>query len=465
MQTLMIKDQCYLRGAGPAYVKPIQKALRVKNPDFQAAIRQGRNTWYIPEWLCLAEMHGDNVLTFPREARGLVMKLLDSAEVEVQDQRLKLPAVSFDAQTVEMRDYQGTAINVICRTGCGVIEVPCGGGKTNIAQGAIQRIAQPTLWLTHKKDLLEQSMERCQMLLNVQRDEIGTITEGKIKAGTRDKIVFATVQSMARLSDADLGELGLMFGLIVVDECHHVFSTPHQITQFARVISHMPAYYRIGITATAKRADGLDRTMNWLLGPTVYSLPHEALESRGYIVVPEVRRVSTFWEYQQADARLDWADLLQQMTTDDDRNRVVIEMVMKHAATSHVLLLTARVGHAGDLQRWIPGAELVYGDTQMRERERIYAAVRSGACRVLVATYELAKEGLDMPVLDTLVLATPVRNATMVEQACGRVMRAMEGKAGALVIDFYDRKVRALRSQWHERKKVYQKLRCQIEEG
>lgn len=466
MMILTIHNQCTLTGAGPETAAAIMKLLRVKNPDFIKAQRYGRSTWYVKEYLCLAEVTGDTV-TFPREARNEVLAMLPP-DVQISDCRLKLPPVHFNAPAVGAWDHQATAINVISRVGSGVVEAPCGAGKTNIAHSVVQRIGQPTLWLTHKKDLLEQSMERCIKLLGVTAEDIGTITAGKVRLG--GKITFATVQTLANLADADLYDLGGRFGLVIVDECHHVFATPKQVTQFAKCINAFPAYYRIGITATAKRADGLEKTMTWLLGKVVYSIPHGTLYDGGYIIRPKVKRVSTQFEYLQTDIKLDFNDLLSAMTGDAGRNRLILDLITNLAPFSHILVLTARVEHATDLHGWLLETaaaykpEIVHGGTKMPERERIYAAVRAGSCRVLVATYELAKEGLDMPVLDTLVYATPVKNDTMVEQSCGRIMRACEGKDGATVWDIVDQRVTACRRQWAARKKVYQKLQIEIEE-
>ena len=78
--------------------------------------------------------------------------------------------------------------------------------------------------------------------------------------------------------------------------------------------------------------------------------------------------------------------------------------------------------------------------------------------RILFATYQLAKEGLDIPCLDRLVLATPTRNKVIVQQSIGRIQRPAPGKTEALVIDLVDEKTPQLLVQYKQRRTLYRKM-------
>ena len=82
----------------------------------------------------------------------------------------------------------------------------------------------------------------------------------------------------------------------------------------------------------------------------------------------------------------------------------------------------------------------------------------AGQARILFATYQLAKEGLDIPCLDRLVLATPTRNKVIVQQSIGRIQRPAPGKTEALVIDLVDEKTPQLLVQHKQRRTLYRKM-------
>lgn len=472
MPTLTISSQCTLSGLTDRHiVDGIKKALTVKNPDYLTAIRLGHSTWHIEENLVLAaeDMRPDGTytVTFPREARRVLDDLIKKSGAVIVDNRLKLPPVQFNAPAVENRDYQARAINLAALVGSGVEEVPCGGGKTNIAMGIVHRLQQPTLWLTHKKDLLEQSMDRAIALLGLDGGDVGTITEGRVELG--GKMTFATVQTLAAVSYEAMQYIAGRFGLVIVDECHHLFQTPAQVTMFAKVVNALPAYYRIGITATANRSDGLEATMHWLLGPKIFSQPYDGLSD--WIMLPEVKRLNTAYEYIQPDGVMfSYAGLIADMTENEERNAFLLNTIKALAPVSHMLVLSNRVEHVENLTAWLGELvpeykpRMVHGGTKMPERKAIYEGVKKGVCRILVSTYELAKEGLDLPVLDTLVLATPARDETLIKQAVGRIMRTAEGKKNATVVDIVDKKIKTCKGQWYSRRRVYNEMKLKITE-
>jgi superfamily II DNA or RNA helicase len=112
--------------------------------------------------------------------------------------------------------------------------------------------------------------------------------------------------------------------------------------------------------------------------------------------------------------------------------------------------------------RW--GA-FVNGETPKKIRDKIMADMRGGKYQYLFATYALAKLGLDIPRLNRLVLVTPHRDKTSIQQAVGRIMRPFEGKVQPIVYDIYDSRVPTLVHWARERKKVYKRLGCRVDGG
>jgi superfamily II DNA or RNA helicase len=98
----------------------------------------------------------------------------------------------------------------------------------------------------------------------------------------------------------------------------------------------------------------------------------------------------------------------------------------------------------------------------MSKREGIFNDVRDGKYQYVFATYSLAKEGLDIPRLNKLVMATPVKDKVTVEQAVGRIQRPDNGKPMPVVYDICDCKVPQLRRWKGGRKKVYKEIGGEI---
>ena len=104
----------------------------------------------------------------------------------------------------------------------------------------------------------------------------------------------------------------------------------------------------------------------------------------------------------------------------------------------------------------------ISGASKRAERAAALAAMKTGTLRCLCATYQLAKEGLDIPRADRLFLASPVRDSVIVQQSVGRIMRPAEGKTDALVYDFVDRAVPTCKGQYNARRRVYKQLHCTV---
>ena len=109
-------------------------------------------------------------------------------------------------------------------------------------------------------------------------------------------------------------------------------------------------------------------------------------------------------------------------------------------------------------------AHFICGATKAADRTAALRELKDPACpaRVLFATYQLAKEGLDIPCAGRLYLVQPVRDKVSVQQAVGRIMRPAPGKTTALVYDFVDNNVPACRSQYAARRRVYRQLNAEI---
>jgi superfamily II DNA or RNA helicase len=279
--------------------------------------------------------------------------------------------------------------------------------------------------LVHTVDLARQWIERLALLDGAS---VGLVGAGKHEGGAR--IVVAIVQSLIKRPWWERYDALRDFGLVIVDEAHH---TP--CASLLGILSSAPGRYRLGLTATPTRQDGLQEWIEWGLGPVCDRITVGELEAEGATLRPTIERVHTGWCPDEFD---EWHEVGQQIVEADERNAQIAGQTVKLLLDGRqVLVLTERVEHCHTLAQMIPDAQAITGELGDREREHAIEGLRSGSLRCAVAT-QLADEGLDVPGLGAVVLAWPSRNLGAVQQRIGRACRPGEAKRPPVVVDLRD---------------------------
>lgn len=256
---------------------------------------------------------------------------------------------------------------------------------------------------------------------------------------------------------------------ILVHNCHHVAGTPTKLMQFSKVIGNLNAAYKFGLTATPRRADGLVSCMYAYLGQKFYEIDKSEVADKTCPV--KFMQIETGWdcdpdEVTNTDGTLDYTKLINLVCEDEDRTKQ-IAMVLRdiiQMSGSRVLVLSDRVLHLSALKSAlvhldapVGGGNVVTGGTRKDIRENAIKAIKSGESRIMFATYQLAKEGLDIPELTHLVMASPNKTEVTITQAVGRVARACEGKKYGIVIDFIE-DFQPLQTWARKRERLYKRL-------
>ena len=437
------------------------KNLVLRNPDYDKKVRMGLWTGGTPEKFYLYERDGGElVLPF-----GCVADLMAEFAGCPFKSSIKPVERFYCKSNISLYPYQEKAVNEALRARNGVLVMPCGSGKTQTALEIIARLGIKTLWLTHTQDLLNQSLNRAKSVLTCVNSSYGTITGGKVNIGSG--ITFATVQTMAKL---DLTQYKDTFGCVIVDECHKAVGSPTKVMQFYKVLSNLSCRYKFGLTATPKRADGMQRAMFALIGNIIHEVSREEVADTTCPV--EVQFVDT--EYMPdinvvlaGDGTLNYASLVDDMI----RNRKRFDMVVKELLQldGPTIVLGNRVAYLKEITDRLRKAGRSAVCLSAVGASKAAKAVRKEALRQLndgerdfvLATYQLAKEGLDVPNLRYVVFATPEKDETTVMQAAGRVGRKADEKRKGVVIDFVD-DFGMLQGWKKKRVRVYKKLGYEI---
>lgn len=424
--------------------------LVYNNPEFYKKFRLGFYTNNINKHIFMYKRN-QNKLILPFGCLSRIWKLIKDYPYEVKFKAKRI----YPVNSITLYDYQEKAVKKLLEAKNGILISAAGSGKTTIMLDVISKLGYKALWINNKKDLLDQAYNRAKG--NISNVSFGRITEGKIDIGD---ITFATIQT---LSNIDLEKYKDEWAVIVVDECHQCCGTPTKITQFSKVISQLAARFKFGCTATLHRSDKLEKTCKDLLGDVVYEVPTSDIANK--IIKAEIQPVTTNYKasnlIRNADGTIgSFAQFVNDICENEERNEIIINH-LKENEGKHCLVLSDRVSHLKTLQAKYGKGVLIdssmVSKTKKEERRKILQDMRNGTEKVLFATYSLAKEGLDIPILDRLFLTTPKKDLTVVIQSVGRIERIHEGKNDPLVYDFIDPKEEMLVKMFTSRKRIYKK--------
>jgi len=451
-----ISNKIYIQEPSKELELWVKKNLTVKNPTYFKKERMGFWNGNDSEYLFLYE-YVKGILCLPFGCYGVVWKFHQVKE-DYNNCIKPVERLNYESR-INLYPYQKTAVERALECKNGILVMPCGAGKTVSGLEVIARIGGKALWLTHTQDLLHQSKQRAESVLG--QGGYGTITAGKVDVGTH--ITFATVQTMAK---QDLSQFKDMFDVVIVDEVQHCAGSPTRVTQFYKVVSALSARYKFGLTATPKRADGLEISMFALLGGVIHEVKREEVENTTCPV--KVQTVYTHWmpkgNIYRDDGQIDYAKVVDEMVNDEVRFQFVSDWI--NGIKEPCIVLANRVEYLKRLCGCFNGkAVCLSGQGQSKkvkeERKAALTALNNGEIDCVFASYQLAKEGLDVPCLRYVVFATPEHDSTTVIQSAGRVGRKAEGKEYGIVIDFVD--AFSMYQNWYkQRLKFYREIKAEV---
>lgn len=461
---VIVSNNIKITNADARVAKYFKEKLTFENPEYHKKKSMGRWLGDTPREITLFQRNGADIV-IPFGMLPIVFANQDKWEAISHKFDFKREKLDYKSG-INLYDYQEEAATEALKARQGVVIAPCGSGKTQIGLEVAARIGGRTLWLTHTSDLLNQSMARAKANFGLSNRDYGTITAGKVDIGKA--ITFATVQTMAKL---DLSEYKYFWDTIIVDECHHCVGTPTQVMMFYKVISNLCARYKFGLTATPKRADGLTPCMYAIIGPKICEIDRSKVKETTCpvrVIIKKTSYVPDLDRILMPNGTLSWPKFVDDVMRSRERNEMLIDDICN--AEGSCLILTDRIKHIECLrkkleERGVSVATLSAANSKKSKenRENSILLLTSGLVKCIIATYQLAKEGLDVPNLRHIFFATPQKNESLVTQAAGRVARTSEGKEIGIVHDYQDA-FPMLISWQNRRNAIYRKLGFEITE-
>ena len=436
-----------------------KSTLILDNPEYEKKLRMGLWLGKTPKKIYLYEENQDS-LVLPFGAATEMCKYYSTTDIYTDFAHNE--PISIEG-SINLYDYQQIALVKLLKARNGVLISPAGSGKTQIGIALIKELGLKTLWLTHTSDLLSQSRDRFKEYCAAN---VGTITGGKVNIGD---VTFATVQTLCKL---DLPLYAYEWDLIIVDECHKI-ATVSQLSMFCKVLNNLKCRHKYGLTATYHRSDGMERGITAMLGDVIHEVPRSDVSER--TVNPCIKKIELptpkSFAYADTDGTLNFTKLVTYLANDAGRVAQIVAHIAESPGCSQLVLSDRLDGlkailaalndiGLGDIAVMIDGS--MVSKQGKANREQAIEDMRSGKKKILLASYSLSKEGLDIPILSRLHLTTPVKDKAVVIQSVGRISRTCEDKPDAVVYDYLDREIGYCQNAFKKRCSHYKHINCRI---
>jgi superfamily II DNA or RNA helicase len=421
-KTLSLKEQIFIREE--LTVKPYIPKAPVQPPGFPV-YRESSKKFYMPRHF------GINTFGQPNEIRitkGLPIN------------------IKFAGQ---LRDIQQNVIDKFLEhikrgNSGGLLELYTGFGKTVLGLKIIAELGVKTLIIVHKGFLVDQWIERIQQFLPDAK--IGRI-QGQIIDIEGKDIVLGMLQSlsMKEYPEDQFDD----FGLTICDECHHLSAEV-----FVRSLQKVVTMYTLGLSATMNRKDGLTKVFKLFLGDVIHKEKREDDQS---VLVKAVHFNSVDEEFSEMEfdyrGNPKYSTMISKLCNFNNRSELIVQVLineLKLNPNQQIMILAHNKNLLSYLYKAIEYRKIAtvgYYVGGMKQKDLKISETK----QIVIATYAMASEGLDIKTLTSLILATP---KTDIEQAVGRIMRVKHNNP--LIIDIVDQH-EIFRKQWLKRKTFYQK--------
>lgn len=395
-----------------------------------------------------------SMTTFPTGLLGYVV-----AELKLNNYQVEVDLSLYNGRTfspiepdclngITLRDYQIKAANRLLKAKRGVVKMATNSGKTEVMAAVLTAFPNdPAIVFVHRKDLMYQTAERLAERLGI---EIGIVGDGQYDP---QQVTVAMVQTMSNLLEKASHNGAAIFEdnvVVMVDECHNASAGKYLDT-----LANIPGPYRFGFSGTPLKQVALaDLKLVAYTGRILYEVTNKEMIGAGYSATPivNIHCVQSSDEYQWMMKYQEAYDQL--IVKNKARNRLISNIA--DATDGVTLILVTRIDHGKTLQSMLKNSVFVHGNSSTEQRREALEFMRQGLWGVFIATI-IFDEGINVPAVDTIILAGGGKSEIRVLQRIGRGLRQKEGSNLLVVHDFLDDTNKYLFKHSEERIDVYEK--------
>lgn len=482
----ILRNRKYFYNLDEESKKFVKSKLTFENPKaIQAKKYSKYHATTIPSYLYYYKEDKEGNISVPIGFSFKFKKLCSKTDLRVSN------IVNYPDFLLKLRADQSKAEKYYLDKKYGVIQLPTGKGKTILALHIAFVLKQKTLILVHKDDLVNgwtKDIKKC----FGEDISIGLIKAKSKKIG--EQITIATVQTLSRMEKNELSKYTEEFGLVVQDECHHVG------LNIFNIIDQFSSKYKLGLSATPERSDGLNFVFDLFFGGIIYkqvvnkddpdicNAETRVLNSNfKYEPFLYKNNIYNYFDYEEGNlpsgitllknmsyetrpvvpfSILDDISVMDKSTLDMVCNNIYNHYINNHS----ILVLFKQKKHIDFYYNYLicnfnilkDKVMCYYGDNK-EKCDVLLKIAESKEVLITLATYGKAVEGTDVQSWEVLFLVSSINNMKNVEQAVGRIKRRKEGKLDTVIVyDVNYSNSYILRNHFYTRKKVYEKLKMDI---
>jgi superfamily II DNA or RNA helicase len=427
----------------------LKEELNFANTEFIIKKKVGRNTFGTERYFRLIE-ETEGELIIPRGFVGKLIRFckMHNIEYEFQDEREKHKEIPYLFNT-NLREHQQSVIEITKKKDLGIIVAPPGSGKTIVGLKIIAEKKQPALIITHRKQIAEQWIERIQTFLGIPKHEIGKIGLGKTRAGKN--VAIAMIQSLAKELEKPNSEFTNAFGLVIIDECHHI-----PAETFRNTVSKLMTFYSYGLTATPFRKYNDVKLMFIYLGEVISEIKQNEIKDSGKARIV-IRNTELDIPFNPKTDQFETVSKI--LVHDSTRNKLILsDVITELKAGRKAVIITERKEHIDTLYQYLKQSyETVSlsGDDSEKDRSSKWKLLQDGNYQVLITTGQYFGEGTDLQNVNCLFLVYPFSFEGKLIQYIGRVQRS---EITPTIYDYRDIKIDYLNKMFLKRNTYYRKI-------
>ena len=444
----------------PSLQSKLIRLAAFQNPEFYKSQSMRLSTFGKPRIISCAGYFPQHI-ALPRGCMDDVMNLLGELKIQpvIQDERFAGNPIADLQFQGTLTEEQNQAANKLLKHDIGTLSATTAFGKTVVALYILAKRQVNTLIIVHRRQLLDQWLERIETFLNVPKNQVGKIGGGKNKpTGIID---VAIIQSL--IKNHEVNDLVANYGQVIFDECHHLSAV-----SFESVAKACKSQFVLGLSATLTRKDGHHPIVFMQCGPIRFQASAKEQASARPFNHYVTQRQTEFMmpECPSTDSRTYIHAVYQALVLDGNRNQLILDDIKQALSERRSpIVLTERKEHvvllAGQIKTFAKNVLVMQGGMGIRQRKQLADTLQSipdDEERIIIATGRYLGEGFDDDRLDTLFLVMPISWKGTLAQYAGRLHRLHHAKTEVRIYDYVDSHVPMLAKMSGKRQIGYKNL-------
>jgi len=461
MPKVVLEGQKKVRGITSHQFERIVEDLTVKNPEYLSAMKHSnRPIYHIPEFVEFFDVEED-YLVVPR-GYPLPFEYNDTLDKRLINRRIQYPPLQIKLRDVQQEAVDAYSRSLTARDESGIIVLPTGTGKSITGLYIARQMQQRALIVVQKEDLIDGWMKDAKVVFGMKPWEVGIVRGQKFHLGRH--VTITTIQTLSVLPEEKLEQMQKYFGMIIQDEMHRSVANSYQ------VLNSFPARFKIGLTATLMRNDGMEKVFEFMFGKVCFRYEDEGGDDNILPVSVRVKMAPTEWSPSRGKVLI--SDIRNAIKECTDFNRMLARDVAREANEGKSCIVFTHLKEHCEiiyenlLDVGIPRnrIQLYNGDSKI-PKDVMKKRAETKEVLVTIATYAIATEGTNVKAWERGFLASTIANEKDTIQAIGRCRRRTPGKMDCLIYDYQFPGIPSIYKHGVTRKKVYAKYKFTVLQG